>query len=264
MGARAREALLRAKTNLSALVEALNNGKNAREWRRIYGRLAKDYEELVRALRESRVLEGFDFKRLAPANYVRNVFHVLSGILGALTYHYLIDRTGALIIMGTLVFTFTSLEIFRRYSTGMNDLLMRFPFFKHVARAHEYYRVNSATYYAWGLLIASFFAPAQAVESGCLVLAFGDPVASNLGRRFGKRKIFRDKSFVGSASFFGAAFLVLFAYTVVFFPHQPWNLALTVALVGAAAGAIAEALTVRLDDNLTVPLSVALALALVL
>lgn len=255
---------MRAKTNLSALVEALNNGKNAREWRRIYGRLAKDYEELVRAMRESRVFEGITFKRLAPANYVRNAFHVLSGIFAALTYHYLIDRTGALIIMTTLVVTFTTLEILRRYSTATNDLLMRFPFFKHVARAHEYYRVNSATYYAWGLLIATIFTPAQAVEAGCLVLAFGDPVASNLGRRYGKKKLFRDKSIVGTVSFFFAAFVVLAAYLVIFFPAQPMSLVLVLAGVGASSGALAEALTARLDDNLTVPLSVALSQALVL
>lgn len=261
---RVRAALERAKANLAELLEALNTGVNGAKWRALYARLAKDYEELTRALRSSPRFQGINFRRLAPVNYVRNVFHVLGGVTGALAYHYLLDRDQALAVMITFVVVFTSLEILRRRSEAMNDLLMRFPFFKRIARAHEYYKVNSSTYYAWGMLIAVLFAPKQAVEAACLVLAFGDPVASNLGRKYGRVKLFRDKSVVGTLAFFGTAFLVLLAYQAIFYAALPWSVLLIVAAAGAALGAVAEALTVGWDDNLTVPLSTALGLALVL
>ena len=41
----------------------------------------------------------------------------------------------------------------------------------------DFERVNSATWFAWGVLIAVLIAPRRAVEAGCLVLAFGDPAA---------------------------------------------------------------------------------------
>lgn len=261
---RAKNALLRAKANLHELAESMNSGVNGTKWRTLYAKLAKDYEELTRALRASNMFEGINFRRLAPVNYVRNGFHVLGGVTGALAYHYLLDRTGAVLVMTVFVVVFTTLEILRRRSEAMNDLLMRFPFFKRIARAHEYYKVNSATYYAWGMLVAVVLAPRQAVEAACLVLAFGDPVASNLGRRYGRVKLFHDKSVVGTLAFLCTAFLVLFAYQLLFYAVQPIGVNVLVAFAGAAIGATAEALTVRFDDNLTVPLSTALGLALLL
>jgi dolichol kinase len=250
--------------DLSEALDALNGTANGTRWRQLYARLAKDYDELTRAIRESRLLRDFTFKRLSPANYARSAFHVIGGVTGALAYHYLLDRTGALIIMTVFVTVFSALELLRRRSAEMNDLLMRFPFFRRIARPHEYYRVNSSTYYAWGMLIAVLVAPRQAVEAACLVLAFGDPVASNLGRKFGRRKLFRDKSWVGTAAFFAAAFTVLLAYQLLLYSAQPLRLQVLVAFTGAMVGALIELFTVRLDDNFTVPLSVALGVGIFL
>jgi dolichol kinase len=243
-----RDALESLASDLAELKEALSQSAGAMKWRQLYASLARNYDGLTKTLASLDELRAdVRFRRLTPSNYVRNVFHVASGVAGALIYHYLLTQAQAAIIMAICVATFTFLEILRRQSATANDALMRLPFFKRIARAREYYQVNSSTYYAWGMLIAVLLFPRQAVEAACVVLAVGDPIASNLGRRFGRIKIHKDKSLV--------------AFQRAVYPAQPIGWSIAVAAAGAVAGATAEALTTRFDDNLTVPLAVACALS---
>lgn len=257
-----REALASASANLRAFSDAVS-GSRAEQCRQVYAGLAKSYDQLTRTLTAARLSGAGAFRRLTPANRWRNLFHVSGGVTGALCYHFLLDHTAAIVVMAIFVVTFTALEIARRRSGAVNDALMRFPAIRRIARAREYYQVNSGTYYAYGMLIAVLACPQLAVESACLVLAFGDPVAANVGRRFGKVKLFRDKSVAGTAGFAIAAFLVLLVYQLALYSAQPLPVTLRVAAAGAVAGALAEAFTVRLDDNFTVPLAAALAITLV-
>jgi dolichol kinase len=247
---------------LVELADDLANKKSEERWRAHYVALAKSYDDMVRASTAARLEELGRFRRLSPANHSRSFFHALSGVVGAVAYHFLLDRTSALLVMSIFVATFTALEILRRTSAKANDAMMRFPLIRRIARAREYYEINSSTYYGWGMLFAVYFCSQQAVEAGCLVLAFGDPMASYLGRRFGKLKLFRDKSLVGSLAFFGAAFLAVLAFRLALYPGDV-AMALGVAAVAGLAGALTELFTFKLDDNFSVPLLTAIAVTLV-
>ncbi|MCK6550117.1 hypothetical protein L6R52_30055 [Myxococcota bacterium] len=260
---RLRDALLSAQANLRELHDAIADRPEAQRWRQLYGALARNYEQLAKTISSARLSDRASFRHLTPRNYWRNVFHMASGLAGALLYHFLLSRTAAIVVMAILVVTFTTLEILRRRSSAFNDVLMRSLAIKHIARPHEYYRMNSATFYAYGLLVAVTLFPGQAVEAGCFVLAFGDPAASNVGRRWGTLKLVGQKSLLGTLAFFAAAFVPLFAFQLVFYAEQPLAQSVLVATVGAGVGALAELFTKKLDDNLTVPLAVAAALALV-
>lgn len=198
--------LAAASARLLELADTLKERSGEDRWRGLYSNLARSYEDIVRAAVEARLSTLGRFRRLSPANHARSFFHASSGLFAAACYHWLLDRQAALVIMASCVVLFSALELLRRYSPRANDAMMRFPIIRRVARAHEYYRINSATYYAWGLLLAVLFGSKVGVEAGLLVLAFGDPLASYVGRRYGKLKLYRDKSVVGSLAFVVAGF----------------------------------------------------------
>lgn len=257
--------LAAAAQDVSELSSALGDESGVERWRLLYGRLARRYEALVGCARELGELVSAPNagRRISPTNYVRNAFHVAGGLTAALAYHFLLDRAGALLIMGLLAGTFTVLELFRRRSRRVNDVLMRVPFFRRIARPHEYYAVNSSTWYAWGILLAVVFFPRTAVELACLVLGFADPLASIVGRRVGGLKLFRDRSLAGSATFFGVAALVSLVFLGVLYPTMGLGLMLPLVFGVALAGTLAEVFSTKLDDNLTIPVASGLAAALV-
>lgn len=79
-------------------------------------------------------------------------------------------------------------------------------------------------------------------RAGLICLGLGDTMASQIGKRFGRLRIFGDKSLEGSIGFFIAAFAGLSLSNI---PIQP-------ALMTAAATALLEATSV-INDNLVLP-----------
>lgn len=257
---RLEEALAAASSTLEEIASAMSSSAGAEQWRRLYGALAKNYDQLARAV--ERLPERFELpvRRLTRRNYSRNVFHVAGGMAAALILHFLLTERQAVWVMIAFAGTCALLELLRRMSGSTNELLM--VLFQRIARPHEYYRMNSSTWYAFGLLVSIALYSKLPVEVACVVLGFADPVASNLGRAYGRTKLFRDKSFVGTAAFFGTALVCATAYLFVF-ASLPLTTVLAVAGAAAIAGAIAELYTVGVDDNFSVPVVVATAVYLV-
>jgi uncharacterized protein (TIGR00297 family) len=95
------------------------------------------------------------------------------------------------------------------------------------------------------------------------ILAFGDGMASVVGRRWGHRRIpwNRDKSVAGSAALFlcggaAGAFLAWWCRPAVIPPPFLW-FSVGVPFFAALVAAFAETIPVRLDDNILVPGSAA-------
>lgn len=86
-----------------------------------------------------------------------------------------------------------------------------------------------------------------------LILGYGDGFAAVFGKRYGKKKIFQEKSLVGSLSMFVFSFLT--AISVLFVLSTITNIFL-VSFILAASATIIELFTPRGLDNLTVPLGV--------
>ena len=114
----------------------------------------------------------------------RTWFHIAMGVFAAVMYQFVIDKTQALIILYTLGGIFGTLEVTRRFSQRWNEILVS-TVFKAISRPGEFHKTNSATYYLFALCLITTFFDRAAVITGILVLAFGDPAAAWVGKRFG-------------------------------------------------------------------------------
>lgn len=101
---------------------------------------------------------------------------------------------------------------------------------------------------AGGVLSALLFFPLHTAKIAIFSLAFGDGLASLIGKRFGKIKLFffTDKTVAGSLTCFAAVFLSAFAVSKSFGK----------SLLLAAIGAGIEMLPLKDYDNLLIPIAI--------
>ncbi|MCB9729768.1 MAG: hypothetical protein H6744_05690 [Deltaproteobacteria bacterium] len=226
-----------------------------REWRAAFRRLQPAYGELAGRLRSIQI----DVPKLRPTNIKRSLFHAGSGVLALVSIQFLMNRTGLIITSGSLALVATTLEILRRKSPGLNAALMRG--LGPIAHPHEWTRINSATWYATSLFILAVTIPDLLGASvAVLVLALADPAAATVGRRYGRVKLFANRSLEGSLTFFVTAFLATLAVIGNFGPDMlGFGAAACVAGVAALSGALVELFTRGIDDNFTIPLGVGFA-----
>ncbi|MEZ4268308.1 MAG: SEC59/DGK1/VTE5 family protein [Myxococcota bacterium] len=226
-----------------------------REWRAAFKRLQPAYGELAGRLGSLEI----EVPKLRPTNIKRSLVHALSGVLALVSIQFFMNRTGLIVTAGSLTLLAAFLEIGRRISPAMNAALMRG--LGPIAHPHEYTRVNSATWYASSLLILSITIPDLVSASvAVLVLALADPAAATVGRRFGRVKLFANRSLEGSLTFFGVAFLATLGVLGNFGPEMlSFGSACIVAAIAALIGAVVELFTRGIDDNFTIPLGVGFA-----
>lgn len=254
--------------SLDSLSQALRtriDGWNADALREYRSGLAERYENLLWTIKRDRRIKDIAarLRSIRPTNYSRNLFHVSMGVACVVFYQWIVGRSAAMVIMGSIVALYAALEIARRVWPSFNDTLVNTVFAK-IVRPGERYRIPSATYYAASILIMLFFASQLVTQVAILVLAFGDPVASLVGMRWGRRTIRPGKSWAGTLAFVGVSILVVTLFLIAL-KGMSVLAAAPIALLAASTGAVAELLaTDRIDDNLTIGLSVALVLTLVL
>ena len=226
-------------------------------------RLADSYEHLVATLRSSSYQGMADrLRSLRPRNYARNLFHVSIGLVGVLTYEFLLPWGSCVTLLVALVSLWAAIDITRRLVPRFNELIVD-KALKAIVRPRERYQIPAATWYTVSLLAVTAFAEQTVAQLSVLVVAFGDPAASIIGKRWGQRKIWRRKSWLGSLAFLTVAFAATLGWLLLMRP-LPVGTALAMAGVAALAGAVAELLSDdRVDDNLSVPIVAALALAVV-
>ena len=125
--------------------------------------------------------------------------------------------------------------------------------FGAISRPREMYRINGATWYTFAVLTVLLAFPMRAAEIGIIILALADPAATLAGRRWGRRRIWRDKSFVGAGTFFVVAWVIGLVFSLIVPGGPVGSERLIMATVVALVGVIAEVFTERIDDNYTVP-----------
>lgn len=179
----------------------------------------------------------------------RRLFHAVNGGLVALLLVRFEPSTPvALGALGTLLVALLVLDFVRLRVPRVNEWFFRW--FQSLASPREADGMASSTWYTLGLMVSIGLFPRAYAISGILVLAVGDPAASWIGRRYGRRP-FLGATLEGSAAFAAAAAVVLA------FRHPPAMVA-----VAAVAGALAERVAWPLDDNLAVPVATAGSLTL--
>jgi dolichol kinase len=256
-----REALYRSLDELAAHLRhtshELANHPNLMKLRGLSGALAADYEKLLLHLRvwhgrRAAASAEAPLQHLKPRNYARNGFHLLTGLACVALYEWVLTWTQALSLLVTVCTVFGALELSRRFLPAWNDFLVD-RVFGSISRPWERHRVNSSTWYLLALTIITLLMPKTAVELGILVLAVGDPAACLTGKRWGRRKLWREKSVVGTSAFFlvSAAACLLFLQLTGAGPEGWTRLGLIASV--AAVGAFTELFSERLEDNFTVP-----------
>jgi dolichol kinase len=220
------------------------------EWQAFRSRAYLTYDGLAASLRH----EDIHVPVLRPTNYYRNIFHVSSGLVALVCILHLASPVGLIWIAASFATFCWSAETGRKFSPKLNQVLMTF--FGPMAHQHEYHRVNSATWYATALLVLALFTSPMAAALAVVVLAFGDPAAALVGRRWGRTKIRASRSLEGTLAFTGVGGLMALAVLLAYYPALTLGASLMMALACGLAGALAELFSQKLDDNFTVPVAV--------
>ena len=262
----ARETLASKKEQLSRSLEEV--AQNLREYskelsesprmsrlRELNKRLSYNYEDLLAQMRKLKLpalhVPGA-LSHFKPRNLDRSFVHMCLGLFGVLMYELVLTRGLALLVLLAMTGFFMTLEVTRRIWPGWNTVLVE-KVFGRISRPRELNGITSSSWYISALLLMVFLVPQPAVEVGVLVLAFGDPAASLIGKRFGRRKLWGDRTAVGSAAFVVVSFLA--AMTFLFL--APYGLSmlsrLSLAATVAVAGALTELVSDTIDDNFTIP-----------
>ncbi len=242
--------------NLKALTAELGSRCPRQETLKArWERLAANYEALLAHIRKVRlhVPRGTVLAHIKPGNISRNVFHVSLGVMGVALYEFVLTRGQVLAVGGGILALFIALEVVRHYSSSWNARLHG-KFFSKIARPGEEHTVCTSTWYLAAQLLGVFLLSQHAIELGTLALAFGDPVASIVGKRWGKKKLFRDRSYVGTLAFFVMTTVVCTAFLWMVLPDLGLLHRVLIAMAVGAAGAIAEVLSVKVNDNFSIPL----------
>lgn len=217
-------------------------------WLEVREQIAPLYDAYAQAV----LATGARARHLHPTNLLRSAVHLASGLGVVAAFVWLFTPSSAFWTATAFVVWAWSLEGARRVSERVNAWCM--VVFGPIARDHERWKVNSATWYGTALWVLAVTAFGPAGVLGLLALAVGDPVAGLVGRRFGRTRLWGGKSLEGSLAFAVAASVAGFAYLRVFEPGLaglPGLLALA-ALCGVA-GAVVELLSIRWEDNFTIP-----------
>jgi dolichol kinase len=209
------------------------------------------YEQVARCLRPLDI----HVPSLRPTNYARNLLHVCSGLLAVGLVQHLLGLRGTLLVGGGMALFAWTLESTRRLWPSWNVVLLRIlgPF----AHPHEAWRVNSSTWYCTALGILGLLQDIALTTVALGVLAFGDPAAAIVGRRWGRTRLVNGRSLQGSLAFVVAAGLGTAGLLSIYHPELGGAGVATSCAGAALIGAVAELYSRRVDDNLSVPLGAA-------
>lgn len=177
----------------------------------------------------------------------RKLVHLLQlPIIGA--YSLLLEkfsqRVGILFLTGLLLILleieYVRFDFKTRFGSRLTSFLSRV-----ILRKHERNNLTGAVYFVTSAIISFAAFDYSIALAGLMMTVFGDLVSALAGTAFGVKKLFRNKSYIGTITGFMANLIV----GGVVLPASP---EVFVPMAFVATGV--ETLTQKLDDNLTVPL----------
>lgn len=193
---------------------------------------------------------SMELKKRSDIHYARKIWH-MSGVFVIFLAHSQLSTKMAAIAALIAWILFVPLDVLRQSKGALNELVVHA--FRPIMRKNELNKLAGTTYLLTGVLVLVLFFPRPIVSLSLLFLAFADPIASFVGIKWGKDKIFGHKSIQG----FVAAYFVCAIACFVFLMSN--NLLMdhiiVVSLLAGLVGALAELVPIaKLDDNLTLPL----------
>lgn len=196
------------------------------------------------------------FKNRSDLHIARKIWHV-AGVFtlfaGWVLFPFWLSMT--LLILGWLIFV--PVDIVRQNNPNVNKSLTRL--FQPIMRSSELNRLAGTTYLLTGVILIAFIFNRGVVSISLLFLAFADPIASYIGIKYGKDKIFGHKSVQGFAAAFFVCTIVCYVYLAY---SQISQHILIASLLAGLVGALAELIPLgKLDDNFSMPVLSSLGLS---
>ena len=187
--------------------------------------------------------------RLPRASLTRKLIHLAMAVMPALGWS--VSYCLALISSATMLAAALALELARRWWPWCNRLLWRL--LPTVFRTSEARGALGSTWFGMGALLSLLLFGRDTGGTAVLFLAWGDPVAEIVGRRWGAAG--QGKTVVGSLGCFMACLVAGFV-GVGLGGLSPWA-----ALVGAVVATMVERWSPPPNDNLWMPLLSGLGIA---
>lgn len=190
-----------------------------------------------------------NFKKRSDIHWARKIWHIL-GVLVIFSFFQFIPSPIAQVLFVVLTVIFVTIDVLRKKNAQMNTFFVHF--FKPIMRQHEIENYAGTTFLFLGVMILLLFFKPLVVSLSLLFLAFADPFASYFGIKYGKDKIYGEKTIQG----FIAAYLICTALTIGYLLFQgfAFDRVMLVGVLAGLLGALAELIPIaKLDDNLTIP-----------
>ena len=189
------------------------------------------------------------FKNRSDLHVARKIWH-MSAVFLIFTLWMILPFWLSLTLLSLFWLLFISVDILRHKNPALNKHLLKT--LRPIMRSSEVHRLAGTSYLLTGVLLIIIFFNSEVVSLSLLFLAFADPIASFVGIKYGKDKIFGHKSVQG----FMAAFLVCGTLTFLFLTYSRISEhILIVSLLSGLVGALSELIPIgKLDDNFSMPL----------
>ncbi len=196
-------------------------------------------------------------KKRSEMHWARKIWHV-GGVLSLAGIYYYLPFSWNVVLFGALWLVFILVDFFRLRFPSLNGSLTCL--FRSVMRKSEFKTYAGTSYLLTGVLLIVLVFPRDVVFITLLYLALADPMASVVGIRFGKDKIFGRKSLQGSlAAFFVCTLITLAVLSSSDLATHRW---LLISFLGGGVGAASEVVPMGgMDDNFSIPVLSALGLS---
>lgn len=207
----------------------------------------------------SKILLQEDFKKKSDIHWARKIWHVC-GVLTLFFFYSVLSLEASKLVILFIFLIFVGVDVYRLRNPNFNLLVTHY--LKPIMRQSEIEKLAGTTYLVTGVVILFYCFDPVITKLSLIFLALADPIASYFGIRFGKDKIWGEKTLQG----FLAALTVCFICSFLFLYWHDYNLwrALIVSFIGGLIGSLAELIPIgKLDDNLTIPVASGLGLSLV-
>jgi dolichol kinase len=177
--------------------------------------------------------------------WARKTYRIGVGSLFPLIYYFSPTRLLPLCFLLYFSGIMTVLEVLRRVAPGSYGVMVEHS--KGILKEKPGYLLGTTNFLLANLFCIIFFSKSIAIAA-LLFLTYGDALATIVGKKYGKIRIFRGKSLIGSGSFFVTSFVI--GIILMFLPWM--EIGFLTILIGSFVAAIVELLPIPLDDNLTV------------
>ncbi len=188
------------------------------------------------------------FKNRSDLHVARKIWH-MAAVFFVFTCWVFMPFWLGITLLTIFWISFLGIDVIRHKNPEMNRQLTKV--LRPIMRSTEVNKLAGTSYLLTGVLLIALIFNAGVVALSLLFLAFADPLASYIGIKSGKDKIFGHKSFQG----FAAAFVVCAALTGLFLTYNRVNEhLLIVSLLSGLVGALSELIPIgKIDDNFTMP-----------